>query len=387
VTRETGDGPLLPHDGQAARIALIGGDGIGPEVTGEARRVLEAARSAGLASLEMEALPHGAGHYLETGETLDDDTFRRLRDRFDAILFGAVGDPRVPDNEHARDLLLGLRVRLDLYVNRRPLRLRAAGLSPLAELADVGEGMDVTVYRENTEGLYSGAGGHVRKGSPGEVAVSEGVATRTGVERLVRAAFRAAEGGDGPGEGAGRGGSGGAPPPRVTLAEKSNAVPHMYGLWRRVFEEVADDHPGVEAETRYVDALAMELVRDPGRFRVIVAENLLGDILSDLGAELVGGPGLAPSANVHPGRHGLYEPVHGSAPELAGSGRANPMAAILSAALMLRDLGFGEAADRVEDAVDRALEEGVTTEDLGGDRSTGEVGRWIAGRVGRGEDG
>ena len=384
MTPETGDGPLLPHDGEAARIALIGGDGIGPEVTGEARRVLEAARSAGLASLEMEALPHGADHYLETGETLDDGTFRRLRDRFDAILFGAVGDPRVPDNEHARDLLLGLRVRLDLYVNRRPLRLRAAGLSPLAELADVGEGMDVTVYRENTEGLYSGAGGHVRKGSPGEVAVSEGVATRIGVERLVRAAFRAAEGGDGPGEGAGRGGS---PAPRVTLAEKSNAVPHMYGLWRRVFEEVADDHPGVEAETRYVDALAMELVRDPGRFRVIVAENLLGDILSDLGAELVGGPGLAPSANVHPGRHGLYEPVHGSAPELAGSGRANPMAAILSAALMLRDLGFGEAADRVENAVDRALEEGVTTADLGGDRSTGEVGRWIAGRVARGEGG
>ena len=390
MTRPAASDPVLPHEGEAARIALIGGDGIGPEVTGEARRVLEAARSAGLASLELEALPHGADHYLETGETLGDETFRRLRDRFDAILFGAVGDPRVPDNTHARDLLLGLRVRLDLYVNRRPLRLRAPGLSPLAELADAGRGMDVTIYRENTEGLYCGAGGHVRKGTPEEVAVSEGIATRKGVERIVRAAFRAAAG-DGGREGAaggdGEGASGGrtraesSPPRRVTLAEKSNAVPHMYGLWRRVFEEVAGEYPDVEAETRYVDALAMELVRDPGRFRVIVAENLLGDILSDLGAELVGGPGLAPSANVHPGRHGLYEPVHGSAPELAGSGRANPMAAILSAALMLRDLGFGEAAGRVESAVDAALEDEVTTADLGGDRSTGEVGRWIARRV------
>jgi len=377
---------VLQYEGETARIALICGDGIGPEVTGEARRVLEAARSAGLASLEMEALPHGADHYLETGETLGDETFHRLRDRFDAILFGAVGDPRVPDNVHARDLLLGLRFRLDLYVNRRPLRLRAPGLSPLAELEDAGRGMDVTIYRENTEGLYSGAGGHVRKGTPHEVAVSEGIATRAGVERIVRAAFRAAAD-DGSreegGEFAAEGGTGaGAPGPRrVTLAEKSNAVPHLYGLWRRVFEEVAGEYPEVEAETRYVDALAMELVRDPGRFGVIVAENLLGDILSDLGAELVGGPGLAPSANVHPGRHGLYEPVHGSAPELAGSGRANPMAAILSAALMLRDLGFGEAADRVESAVDAALEDEVTTPDLGGDRSTGEVGRWIARRV------
>lgn len=373
----TGGDPVLPHSGEAARVAVIGGDGIGPEVTSEARRVLEAARSAGLASLEIEGFPHGADHYLETGETLGDGTFRRLRDGFDAILFGAVGDPRVPDAVHARDLLLGLRFRLDLYVNRRPLRLRAPGLSPLAEFADQGAGIDVTIYRENTEGLYSGAGGHVRQGSPGEVAVSEGIATREGVERLVRAGLRAARS---RGTAAGSGGSGGAGP-RVTLAEKSNAVPHMYGLWRRVFGEVAREHPEVDTETRYVDALAMELVRHPDRFDVIVAENLLGDILSDLGAELVGGPGLAPSANVHPGRHGLYEPVHGSAPGLAGSGRANPMAAILSAALLLRDLGYGEGGGRVEEAVDAALAGGVTTPDLGGERTTEEVGRWIARRV------
>lgn len=375
----------IPPGGGTARIALIGGDGIGPEVTAEARRTLEAVRSAGLASLETEDLPHGADHYLETGEGLGDETFRRLRDEFHAILFGAVGDPRVPDGAHARELLLGLRVRLDLYLNFRPLRLRDPGLSPLA---DVGDGIDVAIYRENTEGLYSGAGGHLRKGTAEEVAVSEGIATRSGVERVVRAAFEGARRGAGgagaPGEGGGSGGSSGDRAdrrPRVTLAEKSNAVPHMYGLWRRVFGEVAEEYGGVEAETRYVDALAMELLREPGRFQVIVAENLLGDILSDLGAELVGGPGLAPAANVHPGRHGLYEPVHGSAPGLADSGRANPMAAVLSAALMLRDLGFAAAADRVEEAVDAALEEGVRTPDLGGDLSTAEVGRWIAERV------
>lgn len=357
----------LPVRGERARVAVIGGDGIGPEVTDEARRVLVAAREAGLARLELEELPHGADHYLETGESLGDETFRRLRDDFDAILFGAVGDPRVPDGRYARDLLLGLRVRLDLFVNRRPLRLRRPGLSPLA---DTGGGIELVVYRENTEGLYARAGGNVRKGSPAEVAVSEGVATRSGVERLVRAAFR---------EAAERGGA------RVTLAEKSNAVPHLYGLWRRVFLEVAGEHPGLESETRYVDALAMELVREPERFEVIVAENLLGDVISDLGAELVGGPGLAPSANVHPGSHGLYEPVHGSAPDLAGSGRANPMASVLSAALLLRDLGFGRAAARVEGAVDAALEQGVCTPDLDGGRTTREVGRWIADRVRGGE--
>lgn len=391
MSASSGSGPALPFDGEVARVALIGGDGIGPEVTAEARRVLQAVGSAGLASLEVESLPHGADHYLETGETLGDEAFRRLRDEFDAILFGAVGDPRVPDDVHARDLLLGLRSRLDLYVNRRPLRLRGPGLSPLVGFAEDRGGIEVTIYRENTEGLYSGAGGHVRKGGAEEVAVSEGIATRQGVERLVREAFRAAadSGGDGEG-GAGASGAGASADaggrPRVTLAEKSNAVPHMYGLWRRVFREVAEEHPGVDAEARYVDALAMELVREPDRFDVIVAENLLGDILSDLGAELVGGPGLAPSANVHPGRHGLYEPVHGSAPDLAGSGRANPLAAILSAGLMLRDLGFAGGADRVEDAVDAALSEGVTTPDLGGDRTTEGVGRWVAGRVSRGRE-
>jgi 3-isopropylmalate dehydrogenase len=346
------------------RVALLPGDGVGREVVAEARRVLEAVAGEGLIELELEAFPHGADHYLSTGETLGDEAFRRLRDEHDAILFGAVGDPRVPDNEHARDILLGLRFRLDLYVNFRPVRLRAEDLSPLRSTGTAP--IDFVLFRENTEGMYAGAGGNLREGTPHEVAVSESIATRRGVERLVRAGFEHAVA-------TGR--------KRVTLGDKANAVPHVYGLWRRVFREVADEHPDVEAEARYVDALAMEMVREPARFGVIVAENLLGDILSDLGAELVGGMGLAPSANVHPGRHGLYEPVHGSAPDIAGTGRANPMAAILSAALLLRDHGAPEAADRIEDAVDRALASGIRTPDLDGDRSTGEVGRWIADAV------
>ncbi len=346
------------------RIALIPGDGIGPEVVAEARRVLEATATAGLAEPRIETFPHGAEHYLASGETLSEPSFERLRDEFDAILLGAVGDARVPDNRHARDILLGLRFRLDLFVNYRPARLRLRGLSPLRDV-EAG-GIDLAIFRENTEGFYTGAGGGLREGTAGEIAVSECFATRFGVERIVRAAFEHARA-------HGR--------RRVTLADKANAVPHVYGLWRRVFFEVAATYPDVDSEARYVDALAMQLVRDPGRFEVIVTENLLGDILSDLAAELAGGVGLAPSANLNPGRHALYEPVHGSAPDLAGSGRANPMAAILSAALLLADAGAEEAASRVEAAVDAALDAGVCTPDLGGRATTAEVGGWIARRV------
>jgi len=346
------------------RVALIPGDGIGPEVLREACRVLEAAAAAGLLSVEFEGFPHGAAHYLATGETLGEDTFARLRDDFDAILLGAVGDERVPDGVHARDILLGLRFGLDLFVNLRPVRLRAPDLTPLRLRDD--ETIDIAIIRENTEGFYTGSGGSLREGTPQEIAISESVATYYGVERVVRAAFEFAR----------RTGR-----ERVTLADKANAVPHVYGLWRRTFLEVAEGYPDVEAETRYVDALAMELVRDPGRFDVIVTENLLGDILSDLAAGLVGGLGLAPSANLDLKGRGLYEPVHGSAPELAGTGTANPMAAVLSAAMMARENNAAEAADHIEAAVDRALREGIRTPDLGGDRSTEEVGAWLAKEV------
>jgi len=345
------------------RIAIIGGDGIGPEVTEQACRALSAAARQGLVDIELQEFPHGADHYLKTGETLSDVAFATLRDEFDAILFGAVGDPRVPNGEHARDLLLGLRFRLDLFINRRPLTLRAPDLSPLKTAGTAP--IDFVIYRENTEGLYTGAGRVEGEGTEDERAISEGIATRRGVERIVRAAFeKAVELGM-----------------RVTLADKANAVPHMFGLWRRVFLEVAAGYPRVESEMRYVDALAMEMVRVPERFGVIVTSNLLGDILSDLGAELVGGAGMAPSANVNPGVHGLYEPVHGSAPDIVGTGRANPFAAVLSAALLLEDNGAPEAAAALERAVDAALSEGVRTPDIRGSATTNEVGAWLAAHV------
>ncbi len=349
------------------RVALIPGDGVGPEVVREAARVMRACVSAGLADIRTETFPHGADHFLATGETLSDEAFARLRDEFDSILLGAVGDPRVPDGRHARDILLGLRFRLDLYINFRPARLRIPELSPLRS-ADH-RPIDFVIFRENTEGLYTGAGRVESAGEPGERAVSEAIATRSGVERIVRAAFEHARA-------EGR--------RRVTLGDKANAVPHVYGLWRRVFSAVAADYPEIEADMQYVDALAMQLVRAPDRFEVIVTSNLLGDILSDLAAELVGGMGLAPSANVNPGRHALYEPVHGSAPDIVGTGTANPMAAILSAALLLRDGGAAEAADSVESAVDAALREGLRTPDIGGSSTTEEVGAGIAARVARG---
>jgi 3-isopropylmalate dehydrogenase len=354
-------GPCSEHLGHVIRVALLPGDGIGPDVVREARRVLEAAESAGWISVEFETFPHGAEHFLATGETLGEEAFARLRDDFSAILVGAVGDSRVPDGAHARDILLGLRFGLDLFVNLRPVKLRSPDLTPL-RLAE-SETIDIVIVRENTEGFYTGSGGSLRPGTAQEVAISESLATRYGVDRVVRAAFELAR----------REGR-----RRVTLGDKANAVPHVYGLWRRVFLEIAEEYPELEAETRYVDALALELVRHPARFDVIVAENLLGDILSDLGAGLVGGLGLAPSANLDLLGRGLYEPVHGSAPDLVGSGVANPMAAVLSAAMLARENGAVGAANRIEASVDRALRAGIRTPDLGGDRTAEQVGRWIA---------
>ncbi len=348
------------------RIALIPGDGIGPEVVREGRRVIEAAVAAGLVEVTMEEFPHGADHLLATGETLSDETFGRLRDEFDSILLGAVGDPRVPDNSHARDILLGLRFRLDLFINFRPATVRLPELSPLRDAER--RPLDIEVFRENTEGFYTGSGGVLRQGTPHEVAISESFATRFGVERIVRAAFEHARV-------RGR--------PRVTLADKANAVPHVYGLWRRVFAEIAEEYPDVESDARYVDALAMQLVRVPEEFSVIVTENLLGDILSDLAAELAGGMGLAPSANLNPGRHALYEPVHGSAPDIVGTGTANPVATILSVALLFEHAGEEAAARKVEAAVDASLAAGIRTPDVGGTATTSEAGGWIAEYVAR----
>jgi len=347
------------------RIALIPGDGIGTEVVREARRVLETVAATEGLPLELVDWDLGADRYLRDGVTITDEEFRSLAEDHDAILLGALGDPRVPGNEHARDILLGLRFRLDLYVNFRPCVLLAPDLCPLKR---VKVPVRLEIFRENTEGCYVGLGGVFKQGTPHEVAIEEDVNTRTGVERIVRAAFEFARA-------KGR--------PKVTLVDKANAMRHAGGLWRRVFAEVGAEYPDVERDAMYVDAMAMDLVRRPERYAVIVTSNLFGDIVSDLAAELTGGLGLAPSANLHPGRHALFEPVHGSAPDIAGMGKANPFGAIRCVALMLDHFGHPGAGERVEQAVAAAIAQGRTTTDMGGSFSTAEVGEWLAERVAR----
>ena len=341
----------MKHD---HKIAVIAGDGIGPEVIEAAIPVLERAAAKHGVTLDFERLPYGADHYLSTKETLPDAAFRHLRDDVDAILLGAIGDPRVPGNEHARDILLGLRFRLDLYINFRPVKLLHPDLSVLRADRPT---IDFTLFRENTEGVYLGRGRIA-----GDEYVAEEVNTAKGVERIIRAAFQWARTHN---------------KTRVTMSDKANAVP-AHRIWRETFKGVAAEFAGIEAEHRYVDALAMELVREPERFQVIVTNNLYGDILSDLGAGLVGGLGLAASANLHPGRAGLFEPVHGSAPPLAGKGVANPMAAVLTGALMFEQLGHPEAARDLEEAVKQTIAAGVRTPDLGGKATTAQVAKAIA---------
>lgn len=347
-----------------ARIALIPGDGVGPEVMAEAVRVLEVLAADPALSLAWDELPFNADRYLESGQTIAEEEFRALSEDYDAILLGALGDPRVPGHEHARDILLGLRFRLDLYVNFRPCRVLHPRLSPLRH--GRAEAMAVDFFRENTEGIYGGLGGVLREGTAHEVAIQEDVNTRMGVERIIRAAFEFARSRE-------RG--------RITLVDKANAMPSAGALWRRTFSEIAADFPEVGTEIMYVDAMAMDLVRRPDHHQVVVTSNLFGDILSDLAAALTGGIGLAPSANLHPGRHALFEPIHGSAPDIAGTGRANPMAAILCVALLMEHLGREDLARWVEAAVQEALAQGVGTPDVGGDSETAEVGWWISRRL------
>jgi 3-isopropylmalate dehydrogenase len=339
-----------------SRIAVIPGDGIGAEVTAEAVKVLAVVAEQTGIVLETVAWDLGAERYLRTGKTITPAEMRELQS-YDAIFLGAMGDPRVPDNAHARDILLGMRFQLDLFINLRPVQLFESRLSPLRDVAP--EDVDLVIFRENTEGVYVGMGGNFKTGTADEVAVETDVNTRKGVERIIRAAFAYAR------EHARE---------RVTLTDKANAMPHAGSLWRRVFTEICAEYGDVQHSAVYADALALDLVLHPARYDVIVAPNLFGDILSDLAASLVGGLGLAPSASLHPGGAGLFEPVHGSAPDLAGTGRANPLAAIMTAALMLRHLGHTAAAVAVEQAVRRAVRAGDTTPDLGGRLATAAVG-------------
>ena len=347
------------------RVAVIAGDGIGPEVIEAAIPIIERAASKDGVALAWERLPYGADHYLKTKETLPDAAFRHLRDDVDAIFLGAIGDPRIPGNEHARDILLGLRFKLDLFINFRPVHLLHPDLTPLrlngqAVRPPDSPTIDFVIFRENTEGVYLGRGR-----VSGDEYIAEEVNTTKGVERIIRAAFEWAKAHG---------------KTRVTMSDKSNAVP-AHRVWQERFKAVATEYPEISAEHRYVDALALEMVREPGRFQVIVTNNLYGDILSDLGAGLVGGLGLAASANLHPGRAGLFEPVHGSAPPLAGKGVANPVAAVLTGALMLEHLGHAEPARRLERAVKAALAAGVRTPDVGGKSSTRDVANAITERL------
>ncbi len=346
------------------RIAVLPGDGIGPDVTTEAMKVVQAAAERFHLPLQLEEFPWSADHYLETGVTLPEGALEDLRKRYAAIFIGAYGDPRVPDMKHAADILLGIRFGLDLYINFRPIKLYDERLCPLKGKQP--QDIDLVVFRENTEGAYVGVGGIFKKGTADEVAVQEEIHTRKGVERIVRAAFDYAD----------RHGRG-----SVTLCDKSNVMQYGHDLWQRVFAEVAEEYPEIETGHYFVDALAMQLVRKPELFDVVVANNMFGDILTDLGAALQGGLGLAASANLHPGQASMFEPVHGSAPKYAGSGRANPVAAVLSASLMLDHLDHGEAAAAVEAAVAASLREGPTTPDLGGSATTAEVGDALAAAV------
>ena len=350
--------------GGALRIAVVPGDGIGPEVIGEALKALAAVTEASGRDLRSVIFDWGADRYLRTGVTLPADAVAMLQDGFDAILLGAIGDPRVPDNRHALDILLGLRTRLDLYVNYRPVRLFHERLCPLKGVkpADV----NFVVFRENTEGLYVMMGGNFKKGTADEVATEIDLNTRKGVERIVRHAFAFA---------AARGCT------SVTMADKSNVLVHAHDLWQRVFKSVAGEFEGIEARHLYVDNLCLQLVRDPRQFQVIVTSNMFGDIVTDLAAGLQGGLGMAASGNLHPGGLSLFEPVHGSSPAMAGRGVANPMGAILSAGLMLDHLGWLEEGARIEQAVRRLVEDEATTADIGGRLGTREVGDRIAARL------
>jgi 3-isopropylmalate dehydrogenase len=346
------------------RIAIIPGDGIGKDVTAEAVKVLRRVGDVFGTTFDLELLPYGADYYLETGISVPPNGYAMLRDEFDAIFIGALGDPRIPDMRHARDILLGTRFELDLYVNHRPVRLLDERLCPLKGRGP--KDVDFVVFRENTEGLYVNIGGRFKAGTADEIAVQEEVNTWKGVHRIIRHAFEHAT-------------THGLT--KVCMADKSNALTFGHALWQRVFQEVAREHAGIEPTHLYIDALAMQLVKNPAQFQVIVTNNLFGDIITDLGAQLQGGLGMAASGNLHPGRTSMFEPVHGSAPKYAGKNVANPIGAILSAALMLEYLGMKAEASAIERAVEAAVRTGYGPAEIGGSLGTRETGDYIVQRI------
>ncbi len=346
--------------GSSVRLAVIGGDGIGPEVTAEALKVLRAAAP----DVTFEATDYdlGARRWHKTGETLPDTVLEEIRGH-DAILLGAVGDPSVPSGVLERGLLLRLRFELDHYVNLRPVKLYPGVTSPLAK--GTAETIDMVVVREGTEGPYTGAGGVMRRGTPQEIATQESLNTAFGVERVARYALGVAAS---------------RPRKKLTLVHKTNVLTYAGDLWRRTVDSLAGEYPGVMVDYQHVDAASMFFVTAPERFDVIVTDNLFGDILTDLGAAVAGGIGLAASGNINPDRTApsMFEPVHGSAPDIAGQSKADPTAAILSAALLCSHLGLAGPAAKIEQAVADDL---IGRKGEPAARTTVEIGEDIAARV------
>jgi len=355
-TTETGS------DSKTLNLAVIGGDGIGPEVVAEGLKVLEAVTAGAGLKVTTTDYDLGAHRWHATGETLPDSVLEEIRGH-DAILLGAIGDPTVPSGVLERGVLLPIRFALEHYVNLRPVRLFPGVLSPLAVERVAPNGIDFVVVREGTEGPYAGNGGSLRTGTPNEIATEVSVNTRFGVERVVRDAFARARA---------------RPRKHLTLVHKHNVMTYAGHLWRRTVEEVRDDFPDVETAYQHVDAATIFLTTDPGRFDVMVTDNLFGDIITDIAAAIAGGIGLAASGNINPERThpSMFEPVHGSAPDIAGQSKADPTAAILSVAMLLEHIGRTDDARAVENAVAADLAERGTSA-----RSTPAVGDAIASRL------
>jgi 3-isopropylmalate dehydrogenase len=341
-------------------IAVIAGDGIGPEVVREGLKVLDAAEGVFGFRTKREAMPYGAEHYLKTKETFPDSALRAVHD-LDAVFLGAIGDPRVETGMLERAIIGGLRFGLDLYVNLRPVRLYDARFCPLKDRGP--KDLDFIVVRENTEDAYAGLGGILKKGTPNEVAMAAMIYTRAGCERVVRYAYDLCRK---------RGGQ-----KRLTLVDKANAI-RSQDIWTRTFAEVGLEYEDVQQDHAYVDAACMWMVKNPDWFDVVVTTNLFGDIITDLGAQLVGGMGIAASGNIHPGKVSMFEPIHGSAPKYAGKNSANPLAAICAVGMMLDHLGEAEAAHAVEEAVRRLLTSGKVTSLRAGALPTDVLGDMVA---------
>ena len=334
------------------KIAVVGGDGIGPEVVHEGLRIINELTP----DYEIEHFDLCADRYLRDGTTMPESIMNRWRDEFDAIFLGALGDPRVPSNVHAKEILLGARFQLDLFINLRPIRLLDPTKCPLKNKGC--DDVNFIVFRENTEGLYTGIGGQFKRGTMDEVAIEQEMNTRKGVERIIRSAYEYAD----------KHGH-----KKMCMADKSNAMRHGHDLWQRVYKIVASEYPNIESSHLYVDVLSMEMVRCPERFEVIVTNNLFGDIVTDLGAILQGGIGLAASGNIHPNKVSLFEPVHGSAPDIVGTKRANPLATILSVGMMYTHLGRPDLETLLTNAVKECLQANLVTPELGGNLQTSQV--------------